>query len=272
VFQYAGYLLEDGGVLGDRKNLELTRSAAALGWSPPDPPSPFDLLPLVLRAGSGRRLLYEVPARLAREVEIAHPDHPGLASLSLRWYAIPCVSNMVLTIGGIDYPCAPFAGWYMATEIASRDLADVRRYDLLPKVAAALGLDLDGDPLWQDRALTELNRAVLWSFERAGAAITDHHAASRQYMEFVKQEQAAGRVPSGDWSWIVPPQASSACPVYHLPMEDKHRVPNYYASRAEDGGALTLDRSLERRNRWRRRLDRLKRRIRNWRRQRDWAI
>jgi nitric-oxide synthase len=55
----------------------------------------------------------------------------------------------------------------MATEIASRNLADRNRYDLLPEVARTLGRG-PGKELWQDRALTELNRAVVHSFERAG--------------------------------------------------------------------------------------------------------
>jgi nitric oxide synthase oxygenase domain/subunit len=48
---------------------------------------------------------------------------------------------MRLTIGGVQYPLAPFNGWYMGTEIGARNLADADRYDMLPTVAARLGLD-----------------------------------------------------------------------------------------------------------------------------------
>ena len=48
---------------------------------------------------------------------------------------------MRLEIGGIDYPMAPFNGWYMGTEIGARNLADQDRYNLLPKVAEIMELD-----------------------------------------------------------------------------------------------------------------------------------
>lgn len=269
IIQYAGYLGAEGDIIGDRNGIEPTRTAISLGWRPPEKPGPHDVLPFVIRDSIGQRNLYRLPAGIVREIQITHPDHDAIAALGIWWYTVPCVSNMVLTIGGIDYPCAPFNGHYMATEIASRNLADVRRYDLLPAVADAMGLDRAADPLWRDMALTLLNRAVLHSFSAAGVSISDHHTQSAQYMEFVKQEQRAGRTPSGEWSWIVPPQAAAACPVFHLPMENRHAVPNFYASRQLDGGLLRLDRSLERMNRWERRFHRWRDRWRDWRRRRD---
>ena len=269
LLQYAGYIIQ-GDIVGDQQNIELTRTAMALGWQPPEVRTAFDILPIILRDADGRRRLYAVPPELAHEIGIAHPSCPAVGALALRWYAVPVVSNMILSIGGIDYPCAPFNGFYMATEIASRNLCDLRRYNMLPQVADALGLDRDSDPLWQDAGLTELNRAVLHSYQAAKTSIVSHHAASESYMEFVKLEQAEGRVPSGDGLWIVPPQASAACEVFHLPMEDRGVVPNYYRSRGQDGGNLVADRRLERRHRHLRRLDRLKARWRRFRRNRDW--
>ena len=268
LFQYAGYLSEDGTVIGDRLTIPLTNSVMTMGWTPPAAPAPFDLLPVVLRDPNGSRQIFRLERELAREVMIEHPDRPGLAALKLRWYAVPVVTDMVLTIGGIDYPTAPFHGYYMGTEIASRDLTDERRYDYLPRIARALELD-ERDPLWRDTALTELNRAVLESYRQAGVRIIDHHEASRQFMEFVRQEQRAGRTPSADWAWIVPPQASAATPVFHLPMSDLQAVPNFYNGRQSDGGGLALDRSHFRESKWRRRYEREKRRWRDWRRQRD---
>jgi len=274
ILQYAGYLMPEGAIVGDRKNIEFTRTVMSLGWVPPEPRGQFDLLPLLIRGEDGRRYIFDIPADIRIDVAITHPEHPALSDLQLRWYAVPCVSNMILTIGGIDYPCAPFNGHYMGTEIASRNLADTRRYDLLPAVAAAFGLDArkKADPLWRDRALTELNHAVLSSFRTAGFEMVDHHTASEQFMEFVKLEQKEGRFVSADWSWIVPPQASSACPVFHLPMNDRLAVPNFFVSRAIDGNALRPDRGRERRNRWMRRYDRLKRRWWDWRRTRDFLF
>lgn len=269
LLQYAGYI-DESGVLGDQQNVELTRIATALGWQPPEVRTAFDILPLILRDEGGRRRLYEVPSELAHEIAISHPSSTAVEALGLRWYAVPVVSNMILTIGGIDYPCAPFNGFYMSTEIASRNLSDTRRYNILPSFADALGVDRSSDPLWKDIGLTELNRAVLHSFDASRTTIVSHHAASDSYMEFVKLEQAEGRSPSGDAMWIVPPQASSACEVFHLPMEDNGMVPNYYYSRGRDGACLVADRRLERRHRHLRRIDRLKARWRNFCRNRDW--
>ncbi|MEY4118134.1 MAG: hypothetical protein RLZZ116_1462 [Planctomycetota bacterium] len=235
--QYAGYLEADGTVLGDPASIEATRTAIALGWTPPRARSRFDILPLQICDARGRRHLFAYPEGTVQEVEITHPTAPAIAGLGLRWYTVPAVSSMVMTIGGIEYPCAPFNGFYMASEIASRNFADESRYDQLQAAARALGIDTAG-ALWKDRVLTELNEAVLHSFRSAGATILDHHTASAQFMEFFQKERSAGREPSAEWSWIVPPQASAACPVYHLPMQDRHAVPNYYGSAATDGARL----------------------------------
>ena len=69
---------------------------------------------------------------------LSHPEYRWFAGLGLRWHAVPAISNMRLEIGGIDYPAAPFNGWYMGTEIGARNLADADRYDLLPVVADRL--------------------------------------------------------------------------------------------------------------------------------------
>ena len=237
IIQYAGHARKDGTVIGDRQNIEATRIAQSLGWQPPDKPGRFDILPFVIRDQKDRRALFHLPASAIREVPILHPDRAALKDLALRWYAVPCVSGMILTIGGIDYPCAPFNGFYMCTEIASRNFADRRRYDLLPEAARAFGLDpaAPGTPFWRDEALTELNRAVQHSFKSAGVTMIDHHAASEQFMDFHHREQSCGRRVAADWRWIVPPQAAAACDVFHLRMKNFHPVPNYYYTRAEDG-------------------------------------
>lgn len=240
IIQYAGYINPDSGkITGDPQNITNTRIAISLGWRPNGPPSMFDILPFCIREPGGNRRLYELNPNSVKEIKIEHPQFPRIADLNLRWYAVPCVSNMILTIGGIDYPCAPFNGFYMGTEIASRDLCDENRYNLLAEISDAIGCNKQNTPyeLWKDRALLEINHAVLHSFSKAGVSIVDHHEASYQYMDFVQRELAAGRTPSGDWSWIVPPQASSSCPVFHLGMKELHSVPNFYHSRST-GGAL----------------------------------
>ncbi len=172
---------------------------------------------------------------------------------------------MILTIGGIDYPCAPFNGFYMGSEIASRNLADERRYNLLPTIAHVIGNSPSNSSLlWKDQALTTLNEAVLYSFNRDGISMVDHHTASNQYMDFARIEQSHGRTPAGDWSWIVPPQASSACPVFHLKMENRTEVPNFYTNRIADGNELCLYHDQEEHSKWWFRWTTWKRRYRRW--------
>ncbi len=163
ITQYAGHAMPDGTILGDRQNVEATRIARSLGWRPPGEPGRFDLLPFLIRDAADRRMLFSLPEGAVREVPIRHSGArrprgagPALVRGAVRQRHDPdhC---------GIDYPCAPFNGFYMGTEIASRNFVDVKRYDLLPDIARAFGLDAaaPGTPLWRDTALTELNRAVL---------------------------------------------------------------------------------------------------------------
>jgi nitric-oxide synthase len=82
--------------------------------------------------------------------------------------------------------------------------------------------------LWRDRALVELNRAVLWSFERAGLRISDHHTESHRFLEHVAKEERAGRPTPADWSWIVPPMSGAATPVFHRYYHEADQRPNFY--------------------------------------------
>lgn len=268
IAQYACHQLPDGTVLGDRQNVDATRIAMSMGWTPPDVPGRFDLLPYLIRDTADRRHLCRLPEGAVREVAITHPQYSAVSALGLKWYAVPLVTNMILTIGGVDYPCAPFNGFYMGTEIGSRNFADARRYDLLPDIARAMDLpvDLPGPALWRDTALTELNRAVLHSFKAAGVTMLDHHTASDQFMTFHAREQAQGRRVAADWRWIVPPQAGSACEVFHLKMRNFHPVPNFYRDRGGDGLRLMPwygDSYRSRVSMW---MDRLTRRWKIWKR------
>jgi nitric-oxide synthase, bacterial len=268
ITQYAGYAQEDGSVIGDRQNVEFTRIAMSLGFRPPEQIGQFDLLPVLIRDRDDRRILFNLPRDCVREVPIVHPEYSQIEQLKLKWYAVPCLTGMIMTIGGIDYPCSPFSGFYMATEIASRDFADQKRYDLLPVVGQSLGSNVNrvGDNLWKDKALTELNIAVLHSFRTAGISIVDHHLASKQFMEFHQREQSNGRNVAGDWRWVVPPQAAAACEVFHLRMKNFHPVPNYYNSRADDGLRLMPFYGDQYRSRVQSAYDRVTRRWKLWKR------
>jgi nitric-oxide synthase len=195
-----------------RSRSELARG---LGWK--GGRQDFEVLPLLVQEARHRTpRYYELPTDAVLEVPLSHPANPDFADLSLRWYAVPAVSNMTLEIGGISYPAAPFNGWYMGTEIGSRNLGDTDRYDLLPDVAKLFDLDTTtARSLWQDRALVELNLAVLHSFQEAGVTISDHHTESVRFLAHIEQERRRGRPVPADWSWIVPPLSGSATPVFH---------------------------------------------------------
>jgi nitric-oxide synthase len=117
----------------------------------------------------------------------------------------------------------------MCTEIGSRDLGDSGRYNQLPVIAAHMGLPTANDRnLWKDKAMTELNLAVLHSFSTADVAITDHHTESVRFLQHVDREERHGRACPADWTWIVPPAASSATPVFHRNYQDYDQTPNFY--------------------------------------------
>ncbi|MEU4620085.1 nitric oxide synthase oxygenase [Actinoplanes sp. NPDC023801] len=227
LIRYAGHRLDDGSVLGDPQNVTLTEAAVAAGWRPPARRGPFDVLPLLVH-GRGGDSVTELPADAVLEVALRHPELPALAGLGLRWHALPVISNMRLRIGGVEYPAAPFNGWYMGTEIGARNLADRDRYDMLPTVGRLLGLDTaDESTLWRDRALVELNRAVLHSFKSAGVTITDHHTESRRFLMHLAREEGAGRSCPADWSWIVPPMSGALTPVFHRYYETTVEGPQF---------------------------------------------
>lgn len=226
LIRYAGYRQEDGRWIGDPANAALTERARALGWRGEG--GPFDVLPLLVQLPGEAPERFEIPRDAVEEVPIRHPTLPWFEALKLRWHAVPAISDMLFDAGGLEYTAAPFSGWYMNTEIASRNFADTHRYDLLPTIAERLGLDRQTEPLWRDRALLELNAAVLYSFSASGVTMVDHHTASQDFMRFVEAERAAGREALAEWSWIVPPMSSAACPVFHADFRLEVRKPNFF--------------------------------------------
>ncbi|MGW5463530.1 nitric oxide synthase oxygenase [Streptomyces sp. NPDC003996] len=233
--RYAGHRRPDGGVTGDPAYVDFTDTVREMGWQPPG--GPFDVLPLVVESADDKAQLFDIPRDLVLEVPLSHPDHPWFAELGLRWHAVPAISNMRLRIGGVDYPLAPFNGWYMGTEIAARNLVDEDRYDLLPVVAGHLGLDTGSEStLWRDRALVEINVAVLHSFEAAGVKITDHHTESRRFLTHLAKEESQGRIVPADWSWIVPPVSGGITPVFHRYYDEADLRPGFHLD--DDARAL----------------------------------
>lgn len=215
LIRYAGHRLPDGRVLGDPGYADFTDMVRELGWQPPG--GAYDVLPLVIEAAAEQKpQLFDVPRELVLEVPIVHPERPE-------------ISNMRLRIGGVDYPLAPFNGWYMGTEIGARNLVDEDRYNLLPVIAERLGLDTSRETtLWRDRALVELNVAVLHSFEAAGVRVSDHHTESRHFLTHLAKEERQGRTVPTDWSWIVPPVSGGITPVFHRYYDEGELRPNFH--------------------------------------------
>ncbi len=116
--------------------------------------------------------------------------------------------------------------------LAARNFGDVSRYNLLPVIAERMGMDMHNDrSLWRDRALVELNAAVMHSFAGAGMSMGDHHTASRQFVRHAEKELAAQRSLSAVWSWIVPPISGSATVVWPRHYEVHREVPNFFYQR-----------------------------------------
>ncbi|MFI7600967.1 nitric oxide synthase oxygenase [Actinoplanes sp. NPDC049681] len=227
LIRYAGYRTDDGSVVGDPRTADFTARMQGFGWQGKG--DAFDILPVAVEVPGEPVRLYELPERAVLEVPLTHPEFGWFAELGLRWHAVPAISNMRLTIGGVTYPLAPFNGWYMGSEIGARNLADADRYDMLPTVAARMGLDTSSEStLWRDRALVELNRAVLWSFEKAGVRISDHHTESQRFIAHLRNEEKAGRRVPADWTWIVPPISGGLTPVFHRYYEEMDLRPNFY--------------------------------------------
>lgn len=231
LIRYAGYESSDGvAVLGDPASVEFTKQCMQLGWRGAG--SAYDILPLVVQIDEREPRWFSLPSELVMEVGLLHPELERFAELGLKWYAVPIISDMKLEIGGISYTAAPFNGWYMETEIGARNLADAERYNMLPRVAELLGLDTSTNTsLWKDRALVELNRAVIHSFKAAGVSIVDHHTAAEQFALFERREAGEGREVNANWAWLIPPLSPATTRIWHQHYTEAKVSPDYLYQR-----------------------------------------
>ncbi|XP_006874299.1 PREDICTED: LOW QUALITY PROTEIN: nitric oxide synthase, inducible [Chrysochloris asiatica] len=227
LIRYAGYQMPDGTVLGDPASVEFTQLCIDLGWKPKY--GRFDVVPLVLQANGCDPELFEIPPDLVLEVPMEHPKYEWFQELGLKWYALPAVANMLLEVGGLEFPGCPFNGWYMGTEIGVRDFCDVQRYNILEEVGRRMGLETHKlASLWKDRAVIEINIAVLHSFQKQNVTIMDHHSAAESFMKYMQNEyRSRGGCPA-DWIWLVPPISGSITPVFHQEMLNYILSPFYY--------------------------------------------
>jgi nitric-oxide synthase len=226
LLRYAGYETEMG-VIGDPASVSFTKKCQELGWEGAH--THFDILPLVVQKDGAGPKMYPIPEDIVLEVPLHHPEMPSFRDLQLKWYGTPLISDMRLEIGGIQYTAAPFNGWYMETEIGARNLADTDRYNMLPRVASLMGLDTSTNAaMWKDKALIELNIAVLHSFKEMGVSIVDHHTAAMQFKHFEEREAESCRHVTGEWAWLIPPVSPAATHIFHKSYENKIVSPNYF--------------------------------------------
>ncbi|XP_067834486.1 nitric oxide synthase 1-like [Heptranchias perlo] len=224
--RYAGFSQKDGTVLGDSVNVEFTELCLQLGWKPER--SRFTVLPLVLQANGGDPELFEIPPELILEVPMRHPQYEWFAGLNLKWYTLPAVANMMLEIGGLEFPASPFNGWYTSNEIGARNFCDSSRYGVVQEVAELMGLDTQKtSSLWKDKAFLEISVAVLHSFQLDKVTIVDHHTSTESFMKHLENEyRIRGGCPT-DWIWVVPPISGSLTPVFHQEFLNYNLSPGF---------------------------------------------
>ena len=227
LIRYAAHQQEDGTIIGDPDQLAFTKLCKQWGWTGNG--GEYDILPLVVQANGELPTWRKLKQESVLEINLAHPEYLWFSDLQLKWHAVPLISDMVLEVGGIQYPAAPFNGWYMVTEIGSRNLGDEKRYNKLPLIAKQMGLHMDkSNPFWKDKALVVLNEAVHFSFQKSGVTLADHHAASEQFMKFIRNEEAENRTVNADWAWIVPPLSGSSLKVFHQEYNNDVISPNFF--------------------------------------------
>lgn len=198
---YACYETEDGGFMGDPATKHLTKALIEkMGWIPPEPRSQWDLLPLVIEKDGEPPKMYELPSCYSVQIMITHPTNEAFNQLGLRWHAVPTISNFAVKIGGIDYVCNAFNGWYVEMEIA-RDLWE--RMEKQKEISRCFNLDVEDDTSnWQEIGFAELNRAIVYSFRKAKMSIVDHQTVCKQFLTHLDREKKVGREVPGQWSWI----------------------------------------------------------------------
>nr|AAX85386.1 inducible nitric oxide synthase form A [Carassius auratus] len=223
----AGYKMTDGTIIGDPASVDFTEICIQLGWTPKY--GQFDVLPLVLQANEDDPQFFEIPQHLILEIPMEHPQYKWFKDLNLRWFALPAVSNMLLEIGGLEFPACPFNGWYMGTEIGVRDFCDTKRYNVLERVGRQMGLETQKlSSLWKDQALVAINVAVMHSFQKNKVTITDHHTASESFMQHMEMEISLRGGCPADWVWLVPPMSGPLTPVFHQEMLNYILSPFFY--------------------------------------------
>jgi nitric-oxide synthase len=226
LIRFAGHREPDGSITGDPYECDLTDWFKSNGYTFKG--TSFDVLPHAVEWPGRPRVMRDITLPEGMVFTIEHPEYAWFAEMGLQWYAVPIISDMMLEIGGLQFTAAPFNGWYMGTEIGSRNFGDSFRYNKLRSTAERMGLDCSHEnTLWKDRAMVEINRAVLHTFEKRGVRIVNHHEAAEQFVQFELSEEKRGRNITADWVWINPPMTASATPIFHRLYDNTVLSPNF---------------------------------------------
>lgn len=89
---FAGYRQDDGSIIGDPANVEITEECLSLGWVGSG--GQWDILPLVLSGNDGVPHWYEIPEKFCLTVDFKHPTIDAIPKMNLKWIGIPMVPNM----------------------------------------------------------------------------------------------------------------------------------------------------------------------------------
>ena len=92
-----------------------------------------------------------------------------------------------------------------------------------------MGLDINKNAsLWKDRALIEVNEAVLYSFKEDRVSMVDHHTAAQQFKRFEEKEGVCERPVTGNWTWLIPPVSPATTHIFHKPYKNEIKKPNFF--------------------------------------------
>lgn len=224
--RYACYTLEDGTTMGDIANKTLTKYLIEKKlWVPPEPRTQHDVLPVVFKIpGRDEPIVHQFDDKYVDEAEIVHPDYPEIAQLGHKWAAVPAINVFNMNLGGVEYGCMPFNGWFCSIEIV-RNIME--RYEgANEKWAAALGIDTKNHRMWKARVAHEIDVAVLHSFDKAGYTIVDPETVGEQFMAHCKRERESGRECPAQWSWIGG-LTGPTNKTWHKEMRDFRKDPQY---------------------------------------------
>uniref|UniRef100_Q27571-2 Isoform 2 of Nitric oxide synthase n=1 Tax=Drosophila melanogaster TaxID=7227 RepID=Q27571-2 len=118
-----------------------------------------------------------------------------------------------------------YAGYKQAD---GKIIGDPMNVEFTETVALKMQLDTrTPTSLWKDKAVVEMNIAVLHSYQSRNVTIVDHHTASESFMKHFENESKLRNGCPADWIWIVPPLSGSITPVFHQEMALYYLKPSF---------------------------------------------